>query len=164
MSALTEPAFQSPPPPPTPPAEPKAPRATHLWPIAIGVFVLGLIVLVGWFTNLIPRGWTTAGALCFMGLLIFALSFIRLPLVPQKEEPLSLLQKVMGVFYEPVACSAISVNTRAGSEYSSSSVCSPQSTRLPLCNGSRRNGSPSIAMKRWLRWDRSRRLRHNVKR
>lgn len=101
MSALTEPAFQSPPPPPTPPAEPKAPRATHLWPIAIGVFVLGLIVLVGWFTNWIPRGWTTAAALCFMGLLIFALSFIRLPLVPQKEEPLSLLQKVMGIFYEP---------------------------------------------------------------
>ena len=101
MSALTEPTFQAPPPPTTPPAEPQSPRATHLWPIAIGVFVLGLLVLAGTFANLIPRGWTTAAALCFFGIVLFALGFIRLPAVPQKEQPLSLLQKVTGIFYEP---------------------------------------------------------------
>jgi hypothetical protein len=101
MSALSEPAFEAPPPPPTPPTEPTGPRATHLWPIAIGSFVLGLIFLGGWIAKLVPRGWTTALALCFAGLVIFALSFIRLPLLPKKEEPLSLLQKVTGIFFEP---------------------------------------------------------------
>jgi len=72
-----------------------------LWPFAIGSFVLGLIVLGGSIAKLIPRGWTTAAALCFVGLLMFALSFIRLPLVPQKEQPLSFLGKLTGVFFEP---------------------------------------------------------------
>src|SRR5262245_50101860 len=101
MSSMSEPAFEAPPPPPTPPTEPRGPRATYLWPLAIGSFVLGLVVLVGWIAKLIPRGWTTAGALCFAGLVIFALSFIRLPVVPQKEDPLSLLQKLTGIFFEP---------------------------------------------------------------
>ena len=101
MTAPSEPTFEAPPPPPTPPTEAKGPRATHLWPFAIGSFVLGLIVLGGSIAKLIPRGWTTAAALCFVGLLMFALSFIRLPLVPQKEQPLSFLGKLTGVFFEP---------------------------------------------------------------
>jgi Yip1 domain len=72
-----------------------------VWPIAIGSFVLGLIFLGLWIAKVVPRGWTTAAALCFMGLLLFALSFIRMPLVPSKEEPLSFLQKVTGIFFEP---------------------------------------------------------------
>src|SRR5919106_464480 len=100
MSALTEPAFPLPP-PPTPPVEPKAPRATYLWPFAIGFFVLGLLFLVGSITKLSPDAWFTAIAFCFVGLLIFGLSFIPLPAVPQKEEPLSFLQKVTGIFFEP---------------------------------------------------------------
>jgi hypothetical protein len=99
--SLSEPAFQPPPPPSTPPSEPKARRATHLWPAAIGVFVLGLVTLVGWFTNFIPRGWTTAAALCFLGVVLFALGFIRLPLVPSKDNPLSFMQKLTGIFIEP---------------------------------------------------------------
>lgn len=100
MSALTEPAF--PPPPPTPPTEPKAPRATYLWPFAIGAFVLGLVLLVGSIAKLIPAVWGTAAGFCILGLIIFALSFIRLPAVPKKDEqPLSLLQKVTGIFFEP---------------------------------------------------------------
>jgi hypothetical protein len=101
MSALTEPAFDAPPPPPTPPVEPKAPRPTYLWPIAIGSFVIGLIILVASIVGLIPRGFATAASFCFLGIVLFALSFIRLPLVPQKEEPLSLMQKVTGIFFEP---------------------------------------------------------------
>src|SRR5918996_6166678 len=101
MSALTEPAFPLPP-PPTPPVEPKAPRATYLWPFAIGAFVIGLVLLVGSVTKLIPAVWGTGAGFCFLGIILFALSFIRLPAVPKKDEqPLSLLQKVTGIFFEP---------------------------------------------------------------
>jgi hypothetical protein len=63
--------------------------------------VLGLIVLGGWMAKLIPRGWSTAASLCFLGVLLGAFGFIRLPLVPKKEEPLSLLDRVTGIFFEP---------------------------------------------------------------
>lgn len=99
MSALTEPAF--PPPPPTPPTEPIAPRAFYLLPFAIGAFVIGLIILVGSIVGLIPRGWLTAIGFCFLGVLLGVASLIRLPSVPAKEGPLSLLQKVTGIFFEP---------------------------------------------------------------
>src|SRR5262245_39197274 len=107
MSALTEPSFQAPPPPPTtpptPPEEPKAPRPTYLWPFAIGSFVIGLVFLVTTRLKLTPGGWATAIAFCFLGLLIFGFSFIRLPIVPKKteERPLSLLEKLTGMFFEP---------------------------------------------------------------
>src|SRR5690349_13332971 len=103
MSALSEPAFDAPPPPPTPPTEPKGQRATYLWPFAIGSFVLGLAFVAGSIVKLTPGGWFTAVGFCFLGLLIFGLSFIRLPVVPKKteEQPLSLLQKVTGIFFEP---------------------------------------------------------------
>ena len=84
-----------------PQAEPKAPRPVKLRPFAIGAFVLGLLVLGVFFAGLIPGGWTTAVALCFLGVLLFALSFIRLPDVPAKEPPLPLFDKVSGIFFEP---------------------------------------------------------------
>ena len=47
MSAPQDYDFQAPPPPPLPEAEPQAPRPTkQLWPIAIGVFAVGLILIV----------------------------------------------------------------------------------------------------------------------
>src|SRR5688572_26083748 len=101
MSALTEPAF---PPPPTPPTEePRPPRATYLWPFAIGAFVIGLVFIVGAIAKFIPGAVPTGIGFCFVGLLLFGLSFIRLPAVPKKTEqaPLSLLQKVTGIFFEP---------------------------------------------------------------
>lgn len=101
MSDSFEPNFQPPPPPATPPAEVKAPRPTYLRPVAIGAFVLGLIVIGGWAAKFIPRGIGPGAALCFFGLLLFALTFIRLPGVPEKEEPLSFLGKVGGIFFEP---------------------------------------------------------------
>lgn len=101
MSALPEPGFEPPPPPPTPPVEPKAPRAFYLLPFAIGSFVIGLIILVGSIVGLIPRGWLTAIGFCFLGILLGVASLIRLPSVPEKEGPLSLLQKVTGIFFEP---------------------------------------------------------------
>lgn len=101
MTAPDEPNFQTPPPPPTPQVVPPAPRPTKLRPIAIGLFVLGVIVLVGSIAKLIPGALGTGGALCFAGLLLFALSFIRLPAIPETSQPLSLFEKVTGVFYEP---------------------------------------------------------------
>lgn len=102
MSALTDPAFQAPPPPPTPPVEPKAPRPTYLWPFAIGAFVIGLVLIVGSITRLIPAVWGAGVGFCILGLIIFGLSFIRLPAAPKKDEqPLSFVQKVTGIFFEP---------------------------------------------------------------
>lgn len=101
MSAPQDPNFQAPPPPPTPEPEPKAPRATQLRPLAIGVFVLGLIFVVGGAVKLLSGGLGTGGALCFFGIVIFALSFIRRPLVADAERPMSWFEKVTGIFYEP---------------------------------------------------------------
>ncbi|HKR13884.1 MAG TPA: YIP1 family protein [Pyrinomonadaceae bacterium] len=100
MSA-NEPNFQPPPPPVKPPAETKPPRPVKVRPFAIGSFVLGLIVLGLSIAGLIPGGYTTAAALCFAGVLLFALSFIRLPDVPAKEPPLPFFDKVSGIFFEP---------------------------------------------------------------
>lgn len=100
MSA-NEPNFQPPPPPPTPQAEAKPPRNVKLRIPAIVVFALGMLVLVGGFAKLIAGGISTGAALCFFGVLLFGLSFIRLPGGPAKEGPLSLFDKVTGIFFEP---------------------------------------------------------------
>jgi hypothetical protein len=102
MSAPQDPNFQAPPPPLTPEPEPQAPRPTkQLWPIAIGVFVLGLIFLGGGIAKLLAGGVGTGAALCFLGLVLFALSFIRLPLLPNPEPPMSWFEKVTSIFNEP---------------------------------------------------------------
>ena len=101
MSTPHDSAFQAPP-AATPEPEPKAPRPTRLlWPMAIGLFVLGFIFLGGGIAKLLPGGVRAGGSLCFFGLLLFALSFIRLPRLPNPEPPLSWFEKVTGIFYEP---------------------------------------------------------------
>jgi hypothetical protein len=101
MSAPQDPNFQAPPPLTTPAPEPTAPQARHLRPFAIGAFALGLIFVVGGLAKFLAGGLGTGAALCFLGIVIFALSFIRMPLVPDSEAPLSWFEKVTGVFYEP---------------------------------------------------------------
>lgn len=98
MSDPQMPAFQAPPPPP--PVEPLAPRPTGLRPFAIGLFVLGVIVLVAKLIGLSIDFWTPV-ALAVTGLALFALTFIRLPKLPDAEAPLSPVQKLLGIFYEP---------------------------------------------------------------
>lgn len=100
MSA-NEANFQPPPPPVMPQEEPKPPRPVKLRPIAIGAFVLGLIVLGFSLAGFIPGGWTTALGLCFFGVLLFVLTFIRLPAVPAQEGPLPFFDKLSGIFFEP---------------------------------------------------------------
>ena len=97
--------FEPPPPPPPPPTStqeaPLAPRPTKLRPFAIGLFGLGILVVIGGVTKLVAGGIGTGGALCFFGVVLFGLSFIRLPSVPDTEPPLSWFEKATGIFYEP---------------------------------------------------------------
>jgi hypothetical protein len=73
-----------------------------LWPFGIGFFVLGLALLVSSITRLIAGAWISAVSFCFLGALILGLSFIRMPVVPKKDDqPLSFLQKLTGIFFEP---------------------------------------------------------------
>ena len=103
MSDPTSQGFQ-PPPPPTPAKAVQAagPRPTKLRPVAIGLFVLGLLVAVAGIAKFLPGGVGTGAAFAFWGILLFALSFIPLPQTKGDEEPpMSGLQKVLGIFYEP---------------------------------------------------------------
>src|ERR1044071_7981621 len=99
MSAFNE-DFQ-PPPPPAMPEEPRATRPVKLRPVAIAVFVLGIIVLVGGIAKFFPGGVGTGGAMCLGGILLFLLTLIPLPVVRESEEPLSFFEKVTGIFFEP---------------------------------------------------------------
>jgi hypothetical protein len=92
--------FQAPP-PPTPEAEPRAPRPTRLRPFAIGFFVVGLIVLGLGIPGIVPGGIATGAALGLFGILLFAFSFIPLPVIPDAEGPLPFFSKITGIFYQP---------------------------------------------------------------
>jgi len=101
MSDPNDQNFQVPPPPPSPP-EVRAERPTKLWPIAIGLFVIGLAILVLGIIKVVPGGIGTGGAVAFLGALLFALSFIPLPQRTGDEEPaMTAFQKVTGIFFEP---------------------------------------------------------------
>jgi hypothetical protein len=102
MSAPQDYDFQAQPPPALPETEPQAPRPTkQLWPIAIGVFVVGLVLLVLSIARVLAIGFGVGGALCVLGVVLFAISFIRLPAVPNPDAPMSWFERVMGMFYEP---------------------------------------------------------------
>ena len=102
-SELPPPTFQPPPPPSQPPAEPPARRPTKMLTFGIGFFVLGLIVLVLEIVKVLPGGITGgAGAsICIFGIVLAGLSFVPLPRLPETEPPLSPVQKLPGMFYEP---------------------------------------------------------------
>ena len=78
-----------------------APRPTNVRPFAIGFFALGVLVVGGGIAKFIPGGIGTGAALCFFGVLLFALSFIRLPNLPQSEPPMSFISRITGIFFEP---------------------------------------------------------------
>ena len=101
MSASNELNFQPPPPPPMPKEEPQAPRPIKLRMIGIVVLGLGVLIVIGGVAKLVAGGLSTGGMLCLLGVILVALSFIRLPAVPEKEGPLSFGQKVTGIFFEP---------------------------------------------------------------
>jgi len=100
---MSEPAdnFQPPPPPPLPPEAPTAQRPTAQRPVAIGLFVLGLLVCIGGIAKFIPGGIGTGLSLAVFGLALFGLSFVALPVVGEDVAPMSPVQKLMGIFFEP---------------------------------------------------------------
>ena len=100
MSDPQVPSFQAPP-PPTPVVEAPAPRPVKMRPVAIALFVIGLLVLVGGIAKFISGGTSTGAAVAFAGILVYALSFIPLPRVPESEPPMSPMERVLGIFYEP---------------------------------------------------------------
>ena len=79
--------FQPPPPPGAPELAPAGPRPTKIRPIAIGLAVIGLLVLLCGIAKILPGGFFTGLAFLFWGLLLFGLSFIRLPEASVSEEP-----------------------------------------------------------------------------
>lgn len=94
--------FQPPPPPSPPLGEPPAPRPLHLRKPAIVLFVIGLLIAAGGIAKFIPGGIGTGAAVAFWGVLLFALSFVRLPKTgPDAPPPMSAMQRLLGVFYEP---------------------------------------------------------------
>jgi uncharacterized membrane protein (DUF485 family) len=84
-----------------PKEEPKGARPTKLRIAGIVIFALGVIVVVGGALKFIPGGFSTGGLMCLAGVVTVGLSFIRLPAIPPKENPLSLFDKVIGIFFEP---------------------------------------------------------------
>jgi Yip1 domain len=100
MSESSDQNFQ-PPPPPQAVSQPPVPRPTNLRPPAIGLFVIGLLLVVTGIVGLVPGGALTGAAFAGWGLLLFGLSFIPLPSVESTEPPLSAGARVMGIFFEP---------------------------------------------------------------
>jgi len=92
-------------PPPLPVAEaaPRAPRPTKLRPFAIVFFVLGLIIAAAGIPKLglISGGLATGGILALGGIVLFAFSFIPLPVIASEEPPLPFFTKITGIFFEP---------------------------------------------------------------
>ena len=99
--------FQAPPPPPTIEAEPERPRPTYLMYAGIGLFVLGIIlfalIIAVFGVPGIAIHASTAGAICGLGILLFAFSFIRLPAVPNPPPKMSTVQTLTGIFFEPTS-------------------------------------------------------------
>jgi hypothetical protein len=94
--------FQIPPAPVLMASQPIAPRPLKLRPAAIAIFVIGLIAVGAGVAKILPGGIGTGAALAFWGVLLFAFSFIRLPeLSATDEPPMSPLEKLAGIFYEP---------------------------------------------------------------
>ncbi|HKP45572.1 MAG TPA: hypothetical protein VJT50_03170, partial [Pyrinomonadaceae bacterium] len=91
-----------PPPPPPPLTEAAvAPRNTKLRMPAIVLAVLGVLIAIGGIAKLIPGGVATGAAFVFFGIVLFALSFIRLPAVADSEPEMSTGARLAGIFYEP---------------------------------------------------------------
>jgi hypothetical protein len=94
--------FYAPPPPPAP--ESPAPRPINLRVPAIVLFVLGLLILGAGIPKIIPGGIVTGLIVALTGMCVFGLSFVPLPPVtPDAPAPMSALQRITGIFYEPSA-------------------------------------------------------------
>src|SRR5207253_4864951 len=94
--------FQAPPPPELQ-AEPERRRPTNLMYAGIALIVVGIIVLVLGIPGiaLIVGGIATGLAICALGILFFAFSFMRLPAVDNPPPRMSTGATLAGIFFEP---------------------------------------------------------------
>ena len=92
--------FQAPPPPPIQ-TEPERPRPTWLLWAAIGVFVLGIIIIALQIAGVLTSAIGTGVGVCALGIMFFAFSFIRLPVVPDAPPRMSTAATLGGIFFEP---------------------------------------------------------------
>ena len=94
------PEFQAPPPPPVE-VEPERRRPTNLMWAGIGLVVIGIIVVVLGIVNVVTGGAGTGASICALGVLLFAFSFIRLPVVKDPPPRMSTAATLTGIFFEP---------------------------------------------------------------
>lgn len=92
--------FQAPPPPITE-AEPERRRPAYLLWFGVGLVIVGIIVVVLGIVGLVVGGVGTGGTFCFIGVLLVALSFIRMPAVPNPPPKMSTVGTLTGIFFEP---------------------------------------------------------------
>src|SRR6266536_5000688 len=91
-----------PPPPPTIEAPPERRRPANMLIIGIVLFVLGIAILIAGVAKIVVGGLGTGAAVACLGVLLFALSFVRLPEVgPHAPPPLGVFDRLAGIFYEP---------------------------------------------------------------
>ena len=98
MSVAHEQEFQ---PPPAPDMPVRKARPKKLLFAAIALFVIGLILAIGGITRFLTGAIAPGIAFVIWGAIMAGLSFIPRPQVDSKEEPLSTVQTLTGIFYEP---------------------------------------------------------------
>lgn len=69
--------------------------------IAIGVFVVGLIIVILGVTKIVPNVTGTGVGLILLGCLLFGLSFVPKPASESPVEPMSPLERLTKIFYSP---------------------------------------------------------------
>src|SRR6266849_5811919 len=92
-----------PPPPPVVEAEPERQRPANLMWAAIALVVIGIVIVVLGITGIVTGGAGTGAAVCVLVVLFFAFSFIKLPYVKDAPPPLSQVETLTGIFYEPTS-------------------------------------------------------------
>jgi hypothetical protein len=92
-----------PPPPPVTEVEPERKRPANLLWAGVALVVLGIVICIGGIASFIPGGVGTGLSVAALGVLFFGLSFTSLPSVPDPPPPMSVFERLAGVFYEPTA-------------------------------------------------------------
>src|ERR1044072_7209677 len=93
--------FHAPPPPPIE-VEPERRRPTYLLWAGIALVVIGIIVVALGIPgiSLIVGGIGTGAAICVLGILFVAFSFIKMPAVENPPERMSTVATLTGIFFE----------------------------------------------------------------
>lgn len=92
--------FHATPPPPIQ-TEPERQRPAWLMYTAIGVFVLGIIIIALNIAGVLTSAIGTGAGVCALGIMFFGFSFMRLPAVPDAPPKMSTAATLVGIFFEP---------------------------------------------------------------